>query len=83
MASSRSRRPTGARDPTGYWLVTRPADTPLTQTVATAKDRWWVERGYRDLKQDVGLRDFQGRGWCGFHHGAGVTCSCVGGTSTV
>jgi len=60
--------PTGARDPTGYWLLTRPAGTPLPELVGTAKDRWWVERGYRELKQEVGLRDFQGRGWRGFHH---------------
>jgi len=60
--------PTGARDPTGYWLLTRPAGIPLPELVGTAKDRWWVERGYRELKQEVGLRDFQGRGWRGFHH---------------
>src|SRR3954466_16396045 len=60
--------PTGGRDPPGRWLLRRPAGTPLPELVGTAKDRWWVERGYRELKQEVGLRDFQGRGWRGFHH---------------
>jgi SRSO17 transposase len=60
--------PVGERDPVGYWLVTLPSGTPLASVVATAKGRWWVERGYRELKREVGLRDFQGRGWRGFHH---------------
>jgi SRSO17 transposase len=60
--------PVGERAPVGYWLVTLPSRTALTPVVATAKDRWWVERGYRELKREVGLRDFQGRGWRGFHH---------------
>jgi SRSO17 transposase len=57
--------PVGEPDPVGYWLVTLPSGTPLATVIATAKDRWWIERGYRELKRDVGLRDFQGRG---FHH---------------
>jgi SRSO17 transposase len=60
--------PVGEPDPVGYWLVTLPSGTPLATVIATAKDRWWIERGYRELKRDVGLRDFQGRGWRGFHH---------------
>lgn len=60
--------PVGERAPVGYWLVTLPPKTALSTVVATAKDRWWVERGYRELKREVGLRDFQGRGWRGFHH---------------
>jgi SRSO17 transposase len=60
--------PVGERAPVGYWLVTLPSRTALTPVVATAKDRWWVERGYRELKREVGLRDCQGRGWRGFHH---------------
>lgn len=60
--------PTGERAPVGYWLVTLPLTTALSAVVATVKDRWWVERGYRELKREVGLRDFQGRGWRGFHH---------------
>ena len=60
--------PTGDRDPVGYWLVTLPPQTPIKAMVAAAKGRWWVEQGYRDLKQEVGLGDHEGRGWRGFHH---------------
>ncbi len=55
-------------DPVGYWLVTLARHTPLHDVVATAKGRWWVEQNYRELTQEVGLGDFKGRGWRGFHH---------------
>ena len=32
--------------------------------------RWRIERDYLDLKQEVGLGHFEGRGWVGFHHHA-------------
>jgi SRSO17 transposase len=60
--------PVGVTDPVGYWLVTLARQTPLHDVVATAKGRWWVEQNYRELKQEVGLGDFEGRGWRGFHH---------------
>src|ERR687898_1237040 len=60
--------PVGAPDPVGYWLVTLARHTPLHDVVAPAKGRWWVEQNYRELKQEVGLGDFEGRGWRGFPH---------------
>ena len=32
--------------------------------------RWRIERDYHELKQEVGLGHFEGRGWRGFHHHA-------------
>jgi SRSO17 transposase len=31
-----------------------------------AKLRWRIERDYQELKQEVGLGHFEGRGWRGF-----------------
>jgi hypothetical protein len=70
--------PVGERDPLGYWLVTLPPRTPLATGVATAKGRWWVEQGYRELKQEVGLGDYEGRGWRGFHHHVTLTLAAYG-----
>ena len=33
-----------------------------------AKHRWIIERDYEELKQELGLGHFEGRGWRGFHH---------------
>src|SRR4051794_6754873 len=70
--------PVGDSDPVGYWLVTLSRHTPLAAVVAAAKDRWWIEQGYRDLKQEVGLGDYEGRGWRGFHHHVTLTLAAYG-----
>ena len=70
--------PGGEPDPLGYWLVTLPSHTALEAVVNTAKGRWWIEQGYRDLKQEVGLGDFEGRGWRGFHHHVTLTLAAYG-----
>jgi SRSO17 transposase len=59
--------PSGQAEPTKYWLSTLPADTPLRHLVRSAKIRWRVEHDYRELKTALGLGDFEGRTWAGFH----------------
>jgi SRSO17 transposase len=60
--------PTGESEPTKYWLSTLPADTKLLDLVKLAKHRWIIERDYEELKQELGLGHYEGRGWRGFHH---------------
>jgi hypothetical protein len=36
--------------------------------VDLAKMRWRIERDYQELKQEIGLGHYEGRGWRGFHH---------------
>jgi SRSO17 transposase len=62
--------PEGEKEPAKYWLSTLPADIPLTELVHLAKHRWIIERDYEELKQELGLGHFEGRGWRGFHHHA-------------
>ena len=54
--------------PTKYWLSTLPENISLPQLVDLAKLRWRIERDYQELKQEVGLGHYEGRGWRGFHH---------------
>jgi SRSO17 transposase len=60
--------PRGEAAPTKSWFSTLPADTPREQLIRLAKLRWRIERDYEELKQEVGLDHFEGRGWRGFHH---------------
>ena len=60
--------PRGEAEPTKYWLSTLPATTPVADLVRLAKLRWRIERDYQELKDELGLDHFEGRGWRGFHH---------------
>jgi SRSO17 transposase len=57
-------------EPTKYWLSTLPATIGFQRLVDLAKMRWRIERDYQELKQEVGLGHYEGRGWRGFHHHA-------------
>lgn len=70
--------PKGEPEPTKYWLSTLPADTPIKALVDTAKLRWRIERDYQDLKQELGLGHYEGRGWRGFHHHASLCIAAYG-----
>ena len=56
--------------PTKFWLSTLGRNVIFAHLVHTAKLRWRIERDYLELKQEIGLGHFEGRGWRGFHHHA-------------
>jgi len=70
--------PKGEPEPTKYWLSTLPEDITLARLVELTKLRWRIERDYQDLKQEVGLGHFEGRGWRGFHHHATLCIAAYG-----
>ncbi len=70
--------PAGETEPTKYWLSTLAADTALVELVHLAKHRWIIERDYEELKQELGLGHYEGRGWRGFHHHATLCIAAYG-----
>lgn len=57
-------------DPTKikYSLSNAAADTPAPRLAFMQGQHYWVEHALRQGKQDVGLGDYQVRGWRGWHH---------------
>lgn len=65
--------PASDAEPTDFWLSTVPEHVELPELVALAKIRWRIERDFQELKDELGLDHYEGRGWRGFHH-HGVLC---------
>jgi SRSO17 transposase len=70
--------PQGEAEPTKYWLATLPEAISFEGLVDFTKLRWRIERDYQELKQELGLGDYEGRGWRGFHHHATLCIAAYG-----
>jgi SRSO17 transposase len=70
--------PESEAEPTRYWLSTLPQNVSFQRLVDFAKLRWRIERDYQELKQEVGLGHYEGRGWRGFHHHATLCIAAYG-----
>ena len=65
-------------EPEKYYLSTLPETAAINDLVAAAHMRWRIERDYQDLKQNLGLGHYEGRGWTGFHHHASLSIAAYG-----
>jgi SRSO17 transposase len=70
--------PAGDAEPAKYWFSNLPRRTALKRLVKVAKARWWIERDYQELKQELGLGHYEGRNWRGFHHHASLCIAAYG-----
>ena len=70
--------PEGEKEPTKFWLSTLAETMHLGRMVDITMMRWRIERDYHELKQEVGLGHFEGRGWRGFHHHATMCIAAYG-----
>jgi SRSO17 transposase len=70
--------PAGDAEPLKYFLSNLPADTAINDPVAKAHMPWRIERDYQDLKRELGLGHYEGRGWRGLHHHAALTIAAYG-----
>ena len=71
-------RPGDEAEPTKYWLSTLDVDISFVDLVSAIKLRWRIERDYLELKQEIGLGHYEGRGWRGFHHHATLCIAAYG-----
>jgi SRSO17 transposase len=70
--------PEGEAQPSKYWLSTLPEDVDIKGLIDIIKLRWRIERDYEELKSELGLAQFEGRGWRGFHHHASLCIAAYG-----
>jgi len=70
--------PEDEAEPTKFWLANVAHDISFRGLVDLAKLRWRIERDYQDLKQEIGLGHYEGRGWRGFHHHATLSIAAYG-----
>ncbi len=70
--------PIDEAEPNKFWLSNLPADTSIDRLVWLAKLRWLIERDYLELKQELGLGHYEGRGWPGFHHHGALCIAAYG-----
>jgi SRSO17 transposase len=70
--------PKDEAEPTKYFFSTLKENVTMERLVYVTKMRWRIERDYQELKQEVGLSHFEGRGWRGFHHHATLSIAAYG-----
>jgi len=61
--------PEGEKEPTRYWLSDLAEQHRIFRDLVDAAKLTLAHRArYQELKQEVGLGHYEGRGWRGFHH---------------
>jgi SRSO17 transposase len=55
-----------------------PAGTSRVRAVRLWKQRWRVEQGHQQMKEELGLDHVEGRSWRGFHHHAAMVLLAYG-----
>jgi len=66
--------PMEAEAPTKYWFSNLPEGVSLRRLVRWPKLRWRVEQNYQQLKEELGMDHYEGRGWQGWHHHVTLVC---------
>lgn len=51
-----------------YYFSNLPATATLLELARSVKGRWVCEQPHQQLKEELGLDHFEGRGWVGLHH---------------
>lgn len=57
-----------------YSLGNPPADTSWERLAFMQPQRFWIERAFQDATSELGLADYELRGWAGWHHRVALVC---------
>jgi hypothetical protein len=57
-----------------YSLGNPPTDTSWRRLAFMQAQRFWIERSFQDAKSELGLADYELRGWTGWHHHVALVC---------
>jgi SRSO17 transposase len=68
----------GEQEPSDYWLSNLPADAEPERLARLARLRWKIELDYKQLKGELGLDDYEGRSWLGWHHHTALVTAAHG-----
>jgi SRSO17 transposase len=57
-----------------YSLSNAAADTPWERLAYMQAQRFWIERCFQDAKSELGMAQYELRGWPGWHHHMALVC---------
>jgi len=57
-----------------YSLGNPPSSTTWERLAFMQAQRFWIERSFQDAKSELGLADYEVRGWTGWHHHVCLVC---------
>jgi SRSO17 transposase len=70
--------PEGEQAPSDYWLANLPPDVEPERLARLARLRWKIELDYKQLKGELGLDDYEGRSYLGWHHHTALVTAAHG-----
>ena len=70
--------PEGEQAPTDYWLANLPCSEEPERLARLARLRWKIELDYKQLKGELGLDDYEGRSYLGWHHHTALVTAAHG-----
>ena len=50
-----------------YFFSNMPQNTPTIEMVRLYHERYWIEHGYQQMKEELGMDHHEGRSWTGWH----------------
>jgi SRSO17 transposase len=57
-----------------YSLSNAPSDTAWERLAYMQAQRFWIERCFQDAKSELGMAQYEVRGWTGWHHHQTLVC---------